>query len=214
IVTVDDQLQVAPLGGDPVKTPVATPENRVQVMGMMPGEYDVFIDHRPYRRVTDFDLRRAGLLVSFGPSTEQAEELRETILKKNELFFYRWRPQNNTYLFLFRKYEQGQNAGEIPKFDPLVQEQETKIAKLRTPVPHIFELIYNTNAFTGEIGDTKKKRSRSPVTEKPQTPFHPQPVPEFEIEPGFEINLFAENPQLAKPIQMNFDPQGRLWVAS
>src|SRR5213075_1732825 len=39
-----------------------------------------------------------------------------------------------------------------------------------------------------------------------------QPV--FEIEPGFEVNLFAENPQLAKPIQMNFDPQGRLWVAS
>ena len=29
-----------------------------------------------------------------------------------------------------------------------------------------------------------------------------------------EISLFAENPSLAKPIQMNFDPQGRLWVAT
>ena len=31
---------------------------------------------------------------------------------------------------------------------------------------------------------------------------------------GFEVNLFAADPILAKPIQMNFDPAGRLWVAS
>lgn len=47
----------------------------------------------------------------------------------------------------------------------------------------------------------------------------PNPNPElqldqFEVADGFEINLFASDPQLAKPIQMNFDSQGRLWVAS
>ncbi len=31
---------------------------------------------------------------------------------------------------------------------------------------------------------------------------------------GFEVNLFAADPLLAKPIQINFDPAGRLWVAS
>ena len=31
---------------------------------------------------------------------------------------------------------------------------------------------------------------------------------------GFEVNLWAADPLLAKPIQMNFDAQGRLWVAS
>jgi len=36
----------------------------------------------------------------------------------------------------------------------------------------------------------------------------------LELEPGFEISVWAENPLLAKPIQMNFDAQGRLWVAS
>ncbi len=36
----------------------------------------------------------------------------------------------------------------------------------------------------------------------------------FILPPGFEVNLFAADPLLAKPIQMNFDPQGRLWVAS
>jgi glucose/arabinose dehydrogenase/HEAT repeat protein len=36
----------------------------------------------------------------------------------------------------------------------------------------------------------------------------------FIVAPGFEVNLYAADPLLAKPIQMNFDPQGRLWVAS
>src|SRR5215813_13643934 len=46
----------------------------------------------------------------------------------------------------------------------------------------------------------------------------PDPDPELErktfiLPEGVEVNLFAADPLLAKPIQMNFDPQGRLWVA-
>src|SRR5260370_26867336 len=46
----------------------------------------------------------------------------------------------------------------------------------------------------------------------------PDPDPEierrsFQVAEGFEVNLFAADPLLAKPIQMNFDPAGRLWVA-
>ncbi|HLJ95716.1 MAG TPA: PVC-type heme-binding CxxCH protein [Gemmataceae bacterium] len=47
----------------------------------------------------------------------------------------------------------------------------------------------------------------------------PDPDPEierrsFQVADGFEVNLFAADPLLAKPIQMNFDPAGRLWVAT
>ncbi len=47
----------------------------------------------------------------------------------------------------------------------------------------------------------------------------PNPDPEverasFQVADGFEVKLFAADPRIAKPIQMNFDPQGRLWVAS
>lgn len=59
------------------------------------------------------------------------EKLRTTIIEKNRLYFHRWRPQNVTYLFGFRKHEQGKNAAEIPLFDPLVEEQEKEIARLR-----------------------------------------------------------------------------------
>ncbi len=46
----------------------------------------------------------------------------------------------------------------------------------------------------------------------------PDPDPElerktFQVAEGFEVNLFAADPLLAKPIQMNFDPAGRLWLA-
>jgi len=57
------------------------------------------------------------------------------------LYFYRWRPQNVTYLFLFRKHEQGRNAKEVLQFDQLVAAKEKEIAKLRQPVAHTYELV-------------------------------------------------------------------------
>lgn len=126
------------------------------------------------------------------------EALRQTVIRKDQLFFDRWRPQNETYLFGFRKHEQGQNAREIPEFDPLVQAADDNI--------HHFQDMLLAG-----------KRSVTRAASAPSTsgsPLVPLPLPDFTVAPGFEVNLWAENPLLAKPIQMNFDPQGRLWVAS
>ncbi|MGV3486163.1 MAG: hypothetical protein ACO1RT_17225 [Planctomycetaceae bacterium] len=54
-------------------------------------------------------------------------ELSQMIIEKNRLFFHRHRPQNETYLMLFRKHEQGNNAVELPQFDPLVDALDQKI---------------------------------------------------------------------------------------
>jgi len=61
----------------------------------------------------------------------EIEKLRLAVVEKNRLFFHRWRPANETYLFLFRKHEQGQNAKEIPMFDPLVKAKEREIVQLK-----------------------------------------------------------------------------------
>ena len=82
-----------------------------------------------------------GINLRAGPEFDQVKALRAAINRKNELFFYRWRPQNITYLTGFRKYEQGNNAVEIARFDPLVAEQEKLIARLKKPVPHVYELV-------------------------------------------------------------------------
>lgn len=81
-----------------------------------------------------------GLSLSEDPALKQVEELRQVVLRKNELFFHRWRPQNVTYLFGFRKHEQGQNAREVAEFEPLVQKQDELIDQLKRPRGHQFEL--------------------------------------------------------------------------
>jgi lysophospholipase L1-like esterase len=80
-----------------------------------------------YRTTTADFAQALGL-----PTAETAvpEPLRAAIQAKNELYFHRWRPQNETYLFGFRKHEQGKNAKEIVEFDPLIAAAETEIAKL------------------------------------------------------------------------------------
>jgi putative heme-binding domain-containing protein len=60
--------------------------------------------------------------------------------------------------------------------------------------------------------------SAGPVHAQREITKIPPPDPElerrsFQVADGFEVNLFAADPLLAKPIQMNFDAAGRLWVA-
>jgi hypothetical protein len=74
-----------------------------------------------------------GVEVPNGYTEAQIQELQAAIQHKNWLFFQRHRPQNETYLFLFRKHEQGNNAVEIPQFDPLIVEAEADVAKLAAP---------------------------------------------------------------------------------
>ena len=58
----------------------------------------------------------------------------------------------------------------------------------------------------------------SPALAQKDAPANVDPDPEVErkslqVADGFEVNLYAADPLLAKPIAMNFDPAGRLWVA-
>lgn len=71
-----------------------------------------------------------GLKMPDAPSPA-LESLRRAVIAKDTLFFNRWRPQNETYLFGFRKHEQGQNAKEIPMFDPLIVQGDEAIQKLK-----------------------------------------------------------------------------------
>lgn len=109
------------------------------VSGLPEGRYELAIDGQPITTGTAADFA-AGVQLQSGPEFAQLERLRATARQKNEFYFHRWRPQNDTYLLGFRKYEQGQNAIEIPQFDPLVAEQEAAIASLRKPVPHRYSL--------------------------------------------------------------------------
>ena len=126
--------------------------------------------------------------------TPQQLSLREAILRKNSLFFHRSRPANYTYIFGFRKGEQGRNAVEIPKFDPLVDKAEANVIGISAGQPSTL--------------------APEPESDPKLPAVAPLPHPEFTLEDGLQMTLFAENPLMEKPVGMNFDSAGRLWVAS
>ena len=147
-----------------------------------------------YREAAKLICKTLKLPQSDWLTSPNAELLRQEILQKNAWWFHRSRPANMAYVFGFRKREQGQNAVEIPQYDALIADSESRIAKLRD---------LKTKA------DPPAKKTESKFAK-----FAAQPTPEFTVAEGFSVSLFAENPLLNKPIHMNFDPQGRLWVAS
>ena len=58
-------------------------------------------------------------------------------------------------------------------------------------------------------------RAADPFTEYVRTtePLAPEAeLKTFRLPPGFEIQLFAAEPQIAKPMNMGFDERGRLWI--
>jgi hypothetical protein len=106
----------------------------IEIEGIKAGRYALRIDE-------EVGYVKTSGVVMIEYESGRIEQLRQAIIDKNRLYFHRWRPQNETYLFGFRKHEQGQNAAEVPKFDPLVEEQEKLIAKLRVPVSHTYEIV-------------------------------------------------------------------------
>jgi lysophospholipase L1-like esterase len=145
-VATDDVLPMPPppRGRRPRSLAVGSPRT-LTVQGLAPGRYVVKVDGEAVERFSAGD-KPAELEITRGPEFEHVDTLRATINAKNLLYFHRWRPQNETYLFGFRKYEQGQNAREIPLFDPLVAKKEDEIARLRRPVSHTYEVVLDKEA--------------------------------------------------------------------
>jgi len=79
------------------------------------------------------------------------------------------------------------------------------MSKINLALTTLFTLIYFSLVDTA-VGQRNLKDIPNPEPDLEKATFI---IPE-----GFEVNLYASDPQLAKPIHMNFDSKGRLWVAS
>lgn len=114
-------------------------ERTLRVTGLV-GNWTLAIDGKP---LDDFsgDDWAIGIVDLDGPEFDQAERLRRQIVAKNELFFHRWRPQNEVYLLGMRKHEQGANAVELPRYDPMVASKDARISELTVPAEHQYELL-------------------------------------------------------------------------
>jgi putative heme-binding domain-containing protein len=148
------------------------------------------------------------LVQAFGKSVIQSADsgaLRRAVIAKNDQFFHYWRPQNTTYLFGFRKHEQGQNAVELVAFASYVDRLDTQIQTAAMAISVGEKPVFTpvTNAGLG-VSPKGHEYVGVPVTQRET----------FRVPEDLEVTLFAAEPMVANPTNMNWDARGRLWVAS
>ena len=124
----------------PAVLPAAGARGRVlRVAGLPGGRYTLWANSEALHTASARAWNEGVAVVHPGEHA-QAEALRRVIIEKNQLYFRQYRPQNETYLVGFRRYEQGQNAAELEQLNPLIDEKENEIGRLRMPQPLAFTL--------------------------------------------------------------------------
>ena len=145
--------------------------------------------------------------------TVDLAKLRAAVNEKNLQFFYDHRGVNGCYIFGSRENPYGtvNFPAEFKKLRAMTAVRDRRIWDVARgkPVPDTID-----DSGTGEIppvATNVKPEALAPAT----TPAESLAL--MEIEEGYEVNLFAsevEFPNLANPVQMAFDAQGRLWIAT
>ncbi|MBO61360.1 MAG: hypothetical protein CMO63_05245, partial [Verrucomicrobiales bacterium] len=156
---------------------------------------------------TDPKRPALGQAILHGPEYATTEKLRAEIIQKNVQHRRRLRPLNRTYIFLFRSYEMGHLGYEMEEFARLVTAAEERIARLRLPRTHRYSI---------ERIDAWQPVHNDPEHEVPRHIPSPDTVGEvasMTVPDGFALNLFAADPILTNPINLNWDTRGRAWVS-
>lgn len=137
------------------------------------------------------------------------ERIRQTVIDKNRQYFRRYRPANTFYYTGNRSKSYGylDFLPAMRNFDMLTANRDQRIWKLAQgkAVP---EQIVDDNL--PELPKPQESRGANRWMSAEEE------LRAFKIDPRFEVNLFAgeeEFPDIAAPIQMRWDSQGRLWVS-
>ncbi len=173
----------------------------LRVTDLPEGRYSLSIDAERVLRASSVEWAE-GRKLEEGGDLEQVDRLRRAVVEKNRLFFYHFRPQNEAYIFLFRRHERGDHAAEIAQFERLAEEKEKEIFRMRVPSGRQYELVL------------EKSYPQDEVPRSVDAPDPEKELKEFKIVNGFEVSLFAANPLIAKPININWDAAGRTYVAT
>lgn len=173
----------------------------LRVDGLASGSYALDIDGQRVARGTAEQWAK-GVAIERGPHIARAERLRSAIVEKNRHFFYGFRPQNETYIFLFRRHERGHHEGEISQFAALASRAEQEITTLRKPPARFYELVREANY------------NEYSVPQQAPEPDIAEELAAFTVADDLEVSLFASDPMIANPININWDERGRMWVST
>lgn len=111
----------------------------IQITGLKKGFYT--LTNNDVQIVTASDKQWAeGVHISNGIVFDQAEQLRDLIIQKNEVFFQQYRPMNTTYIIGFRSYEQGRHLKGLEDMNIIITWLEGQIAQKQLLKPITYKL--------------------------------------------------------------------------
>lgn len=177
-----------------------THQRTLKIEGLDPGIYILDIDGQRVARA-DAQAWAVGVAIGQGPDVDRLNDLRHSIINKNRQYFFGFRPQNRAYIHFFRRYERGHHAAEIERFALLVRRGEEEISRLKKPLSRIYELVREDDYPDHEVPEQSQPDIEAEIAA-------------FNLPDGFEISLFASDPMIGKPININWDQRGRMWVAT
>jgi len=175
---------------------LADPKNQLTING-------IHLNERGYEAFSKQLYR--GLFQETPPSIN--DHIRKLNVDKNQQYFRRYRPLNTFYYTGGRRKDYGylDFLPAMQSFETMVENRERAIWQSLTGVA---TPVNDENVEPLPESKTSRGANQwlSAADEKSA----------FEIDPRFEVNLFAgeeEFPEIACPIQMRWDSRGRLWVA-
>ena len=115
----------------------------LKVTGLTAPKYQLLVDDQPAAVFTAPELAQGcNLTLTAGPITEQARQVRNLVVEKNNIYFNRWR---SVQLFNAPDWArtpefEALRAKELAKLDEQIAQLEAKINTVRQPLPHTFVL--------------------------------------------------------------------------
>lgn len=197
----------------------SNPDRKLTLNGIHLTEYG-------YWKVSQMMAKSLDLVTEAAPPSgvgnAKAESLRRTIYEKNYYFFIRWRGPNAEYIHGERNEMKGAEnlLEEMAEYDKIVDAYDRKIWAMEKPVPNqVWQQVPRGNPVwhpTPQFKDTAP-RPMGPNEYQGTKVLSPQEsLKAFRLPDGYAINLFASEVKfpIANPMALNFDAEGRLWVAN
>ena len=193
----------------------------------------IHLNDAGYRLVADWMGQALGWNRLPDPDAEPNKQLRHVIHLKDTHFFYRWRAVNGEYIYGRRREPFGVIAfpPELRKLNQMVAALDSVIWELgqnkgtaayaralaivdRRGKPTDPDLM-PTVPMVGRQGKAAQAAAHQRHQAHQPTEF-PATTESFKLPKGYEINLFASEKDfpIEKPVALNFDARGRLWVAT
>lgn len=132
-----EQLPIAAWGANQSPRYLAAPASRMHFPGLAPGLYDVNADGVTLQTVSHETCAQSFRCFR-GPDFDQAEALRQAILRKNDALFHRDHPGAACPS---ERHASGSALPGPAELETLVADAEREMASLRKPAPHRLELV-------------------------------------------------------------------------